>query len=92
MPKTHSFVSVQPENVILTVIKKTEDSNDIVLRLYETCGRNVKATIMVDWKLKGARETNLLENETAIIPLVKRVIEVLVSKNEIKTIKTILHR
>jgi len=89
LPKAHSFVSVQPENIILTVIKKAEDSNDIILRFYETSGKDTKAVIHVAETLKGARETDLLENEASEIPVQGRIIEVPISKHEIKTIKII---
>lgn len=89
LPKVYSFVSVQPENIILTVVKKAEDSDDIILRFYETSGKDTKAAIRVAETLKGARETDLLENETSEIPIQERTIEVPISKHEIKTIKII---
>lgn len=92
LPRNHSFASVQPENIILTVVKKAEDSDHIILRLYETCGKDAEATIRVSGTLKGAKETDLLENETREISLNDGAIEVPVSKHEIKTIKTILQQ
>jgi len=90
LPKVYSFVSVQPENIILTVIKKAEDSDDIILRFYETSGKNTKAVIQLAETLKGARETDLLENETSEIPIQVRIIEMPISKHEIKTIKILV--
>jgi alpha-mannosidase len=90
LPKNHSFVSVQPENIILTVVKKAEYSDDIILRFYEACGNDARATIKVAGTLKDAKETDLLENETSGISLNGGAIEVPVSKHEIKTVKTIL--
>jgi alpha-mannosidase len=90
LPKVYSFVSIQPENIILTAIKKAEDSNGIILRFYETCGEDTKAVIHVTETLKGARETDLLENENSEIPTKDGTIEVPISKHEIKTIKTIM--
>jgi len=90
LPKVYSFVSVQPKDIILTVIKKAEDSDDIILRFYETSGKDAKAVISVAETLKGARETDLLENETSKILIQERIIEMPISKHEIKTIK-LLH-
>jgi len=87
LPKVYSFVSVQPQNIILTVIKKAEDSDNIILRFYETSGKNTKAVIQVAETLKGARETDLLENETTEIPVEEKTIEMPISKHEIKTIR-----
>jgi alpha-mannosidase len=90
LPKVSSFVSVLPEDIILTVIKKAEDSDDTLLRLYETSGKDTKVTIRVAETLKGAKETDLLENETLEIPVKDRTIEVPISKHEIKTLKIIM--
>ena len=90
LPKAYSFVSVQPENVILTVIKKAEDSDDIILRFYETLGKDTNAVIRLADTPNSAKETDLLENETSEIPMQERIIQVPVSKHEIKTIKMII--
>lgn len=87
LPKAYSFVSVQPENIILTVIKKAEDSDDIILRFYETSGKDTKAVVQVAETLKGASETDLLEDEISEITAQERTIEVPIFKHEIKTIK-----
>jgi alpha-mannosidase len=87
LPKTHSFISVQPENVILNVIKKAEDSGDMILRFYETSGKDTKATIRLAEPLKSAVETDLLENETSQMSTQDKTITMPVSKHEIKTIR-----
>ncbi len=43
LPQEKSFISVDKENIIVTVIKETEDRNDIILRAYETIGRETIA-------------------------------------------------
>jgi alpha-mannosidase len=90
LPKVYSFVSVQPENIILTVIKKAEDSDDIILRFYETSGKDTKTAIRVSETLKDIKETDLLENETSEIPIQERAVEIPISKHEIKTIRMIV--
>ena len=90
LPKAYSFVSVQPGDIILTVIKKAEDSDNIILRFYETVGKDAKAVIRVAETLEAARETDLLENETSEIPIQERTIEAPISKHEIKTIKIVM--
>jgi alpha-mannosidase len=89
LPKVDSFASIQPDNIILTVIKKAEDSEDTILRFYETAGKDTKAIIQVTETLKDAKETDLLENETSEILTQEKTIEMPVSKHEIKTIKIV---
>jgi alpha-mannosidase len=92
LPKIHSFISVQPENVILTAIKKAEDSDDIILRFYETSGKDAEVVIRVADIPKGVRETDLLENETSEVPIQERTIEVPISKHDIRTMKMIMRQ
>jgi len=87
LPKVHSFISAQPENVILTIIKKAKDSDDTVLRFYETSGKDTKAVIYVNGTLKGARKTDLMEDETSEVPIKERSIEMSISKYGIETVK-----
>jgi len=38
LPQEKSFIEVDKENIIVSVIKKAEDSEDIIVRAYETRG------------------------------------------------------
>jgi len=87
LPKTFSFISAEPENIILTVVKKAERSDDIILRFYETASKNTKALIRLTETPKSAEETDLLENETSRISIKENTIEIPISKYEIKTAK-----
>jgi len=89
LPKIHSFTSAQPDNIILTGIKKAEDSDDIVLRFYETSGKDMRTVIHITEILKGATETDLGENELSEIPVQGGAIEVATSKCEIKTVRIV---
>ena len=45
LPHTASFMSVDQDNIIVSVLKKAEDSEDIILRAYETAGITTGVTI-----------------------------------------------
>jgi alpha-mannosidase len=87
LPKTHTFYSARPENVILTVIKKAEDTGEIILRLYEASGKDAKAVIHVDMALKTVWKTDLMEEGAIDIPASGRDIEAPISGHEIETLK-----
>jgi alpha-mannosidase len=89
LPKSMSFISVQPENLVLTVMKKAEDSDDAILRFYETSGKQAKALITVEDSPKTVKETNLIEEEISDLVAQEGTIRVPISKHEIKTIKLI---
>ncbi|MGH9654539.1 MAG: alpha-mannosidase, partial [Bryobacteraceae bacterium] len=42
MPAEHSFFSVEPDNVVLSTVKKAEDSNALILRYYEWAGKDTQ--------------------------------------------------
>jgi alpha-mannosidase len=58
-----SFASVDDPNLILDTIKKAEDSDAIVLRLYECHGARGKARVNLGLPIKRAVLCNLLEDE-----------------------------
>jgi alpha-mannosidase len=62
MPARHSFVSVAPEDVVLTAMKKAEDSNGLVFHFYEWAGKAGTVEISLPPGATGATETNLLED------------------------------
>ncbi|MFY9938381.1 MAG: glycoside hydrolase family 38 C-terminal domain-containing protein, partial [Silvibacterium sp.] len=61
MPARHSFVSVSPENVVLTAMKKAEDSDSLVFHLYEWAGKAGTIEIALPPGATAATETNLME-------------------------------
>ncbi len=62
LPATHSFVTVKPENLVLTAMKKSEDGNSLVLRFYEWAGKKTTAEISVPDGASAAAATNLMEH------------------------------
>jgi alpha-mannosidase len=57
----HSFVTVQPETVVLTAMKKTEDGNGLILRLYEWAGKTGDVELHLPQGATAATVTNLME-------------------------------
>jgi alpha-mannosidase len=85
-----SFLSINPENLIITAIKKAEDSGDIILRLYEIMGRKTECKILFNFnrQIKSAYKTNLLEDEIlGEAKIEQNEIEFLVDPYEIVTLK-----
>jgi alpha-mannosidase len=61
MSPEHSFVSVSPDDVVLTAMKKAEDSNALIFHLYEWEGKAGSVELRVPPGVTGAVETNLME-------------------------------
>ena len=69
LPKESSFISINPSNVLLSGIKKAEDGDEIILRLYETDGKDTEAEIKLDPSFiksnSSVAETDILERQLA---------------------------
>jgi len=57
----HSFVSVSPENVVLTAVKKAEDTNSLIFRVYEWAGKAATVDFHVPPGATAATVTNMME-------------------------------
>jgi alpha-mannosidase len=68
-PPSASFLSVDVSNVVVSVVKKSEDGDDLIVRCYEAAGRSVRATL--DLGLVNRRWTGTfraLEIKTLRVP------------------------
>jgi len=45
LPQTDSYITVAPDNIVVTVLKQAEDNDDLILRAYETIQAETDATI-----------------------------------------------
>jgi alpha-mannosidase len=83
LPPTHSFCSVQSDNLVITALKKSETDRSMILRVYEIQGAKAQTPVTFLGQQRDFREVNLLEQE--LKPETLRVLRV--NPNEIKTIK-----
>jgi alpha-mannosidase len=58
----HSFVTVAPENVALTALKKSEDGNALLLRVYEWEGKSATVTATIPAGAKSVSVSDMMEN------------------------------
>jgi alpha-mannosidase len=56
-----SFFRVEPSNIILTTVKKAEDSNALIVRYYEWAGKDTRVKIDLPPGAVSAVVTNLME-------------------------------
>lgn len=70
LPSSHAFVRVQPENVLLSALKKAEDSEDLVMRCYESTGQSAttRVTLSDSLAVDAVHTADLLERPQAILP------------------------
>jgi alpha-mannosidase len=68
LPASHSLVGIEPGNVVLTAVKKAEDSDALVFRFFEFEGKEGTVHLHFPEAARGAALVNLMENQDA--PLV----------------------
>jgi len=83
----HSFVQAQPDNVIVTALKRAEDENALVLRFYEWAGKEGEVTIQLPPGAESAMEINLMERADGNVSVHNGAVSVHTKPYEIKTIK-----
>jgi len=88
LPAEHSFASVSPENVVLTAVKKAEDANGLIFRVYEWAGKETTAEFHVPPGATAATVTNLMEQpEGDPLKIEGDVVKVPIHAYEILTIR-----
>jgi alpha-mannosidase len=60
--RSYSALSCEPANVLVSVLEKN-GNGEVLLRLWETAGRDSTAELGFGWDVKQARKTDLLERE-----------------------------
>jgi alpha-mannosidase len=63
MPESLSFISVENDNIIISTVKKCDDEDNVIIRFYETEGRDVMTKINLFIPFRKAQLTNMIEEE-----------------------------
>ena len=87
LPGDHSFVRVEPDNVVLTAIKKSEGDDSLVLRFYEWAGREADVKLQLPAGTQSASETDLMERSTISLAVHNNAVTLHTKPYEIKTLK-----
>ena len=88
LPAEHSFAAVEPDNVVLTAMKKTEDGNGLLFRFYEWAGKRANVTLSVPDGAMAATVTNLMEKpEGSPLTVTHNQVTVPVTPYQIQTVR-----
>lgn len=63
LPATHSFFDLKNKHVIVSAIKKCEDDNSLIIRLYNQSGETQQVQLTTLFNPKKIIRTNLIEEE-----------------------------
>ena len=87
LPTEFSLISVDKDNVILETVKKAEDSDDTIIRMYESHGRRTSVNVTCFKDLAKGAECDLMENEMSDINVTDCSFDCEIKPYEIKTFK-----
>jgi alpha-mannosidase len=87
LPPVSALAAVDADNVIIDWVKKHEDSDAIIVRLYEACGQ--RGEIQVTFGRKPARvaECDLMEENDRKVGVSGHTVRLYVTPFEIRTLK-----
>jgi len=85
-----SFFSVDAENVVMSTIKKCEDDESLIIRLFEAEGKNAVMALKLPKVVQKAEETNIIEEEGKRVKFVKNQIMLNIGHHSIHTLKVLL--
>lgn len=87
LPSEFSFISSDKSNVIIDTVKKAEDSEDTIVRLFECSNKTTDVKIKLSLPVKKVVLCDLMENELETVPLSDGIIALRVKPFEIITLK-----
>jgi len=85
-PSSREFFSVDNENVIIETIKRAEDSDATIVRLYESAGTCAKVNLSFDGQYRSVDLVNLIEEQPRPIEMTSKGIRLDFRPFEIKTL------
>lgn len=91
LPSQYAFLTVTPGNVLAAVLKKAEDSGDLILRCYESAGQACQARISFAASIPadGAHAVDLLERSQKDIPVANNGLDADIGAYSIESYKII---
>lgn len=88
LPESYSFVSVSDECVVIDTVKKAEDSEETVVRMYESWNKRVNgAKLTFGFDVKSAVLCDLMENEIEQLNVENNTVTLNIKPFEIVTVK-----
>lgn len=87
LPETKSFIQVKPENVVISCVKQAEDSEDLIIRLYDATGAGAEVEVLFSFKVSEIQEADLMERETSKLEFEDGKLSLKLKPFEIKTVR-----
>ncbi len=83
----YSLFKVDRDNVVIETVKKAENGEELIVRLYECYNRRTNVTLICGEEIADAVECNLLEEDEKQVSFADNTVSLLSRPYEIKTLK-----
>lgn len=87
LPECFSLVSCDKENVVIETIKKAEDDDSVIVRLYDTYNQKTDVTIKAAFDCKEVYLCDMMETKQTRLECVDGCVKIPVKNFEIVTLK-----
>lgn len=89
LPRSASWIAADDPNVVIEVVKQAEDSEDIIVRLYQSLNRRSEVKLTTGFALKRAARCTMLEQEEAELAVEQNQMTLSLKPFEIVTLKLV---
>lgn len=89
--KIGQFIKLDPDNLIISALKRAEGEDAIVVRFFETKGETCRAILSVPSQIQSVKLINLLEEDEDVLDINDGVIEMNVMPFEIVSLKLLVN-
>lgn len=90
LPPSIGFLSVEPENLILSAFKKAEDRDSYIIRLFNPTHETLKGRVKIPAEIKEAYVTNLNEERISKMEVESSSFMVEAGSNKIITVEFVI--
>jgi alpha-mannosidase len=87
LPREASFLSVDAANIIVEAVKKAEDGDDLIVRLYECEGRDALATVAFGFPVSAVSSVDLMEENPTRLDIAADSVKVAFTPFAIETLR-----
>lgn len=90
LPQSKSFFSVSETNVLISTVKKCEDDDSVIVRLYDLDGRDTDPVLRTFLPIREASHANLIEQPGAAMDSSGSDLRLSLGHHAIETLKLVL--
>jgi alpha-mannosidase len=87
LPEEKSFFGISAPNVLVSTIKKCEDDDSVIVRLYDIEGKDAEVDLTSAFALDKAEHVNIIEEEGKPLPCQTKNVRLRLGHHAIETIK-----